>query len=190
MFTSFSSTSIEKIVNEFYDWNSKNSSKLNIQKTKNNINYNLTYLPYEFAVVDEIKELKKIDKNKLTDIIENYKKVEEYRMKISIDGVKDFLMSQSSSKQEYNDKLYYIISNLTNDFVMVNDSDTIRPLKCNFENNYGIASFITYHLVFPRKLDLKDIKQKKIIYYDYVFTNDSIEYNVNQLLSLSLPKLK
>lgn len=187
--TSFHSKSVKEILDEFSAWYKTNGKTLTTSRSKNMIDYQLTYLPMEFSILEEIKDKEKVSSKELKELEKMFGGTEEYSLKISTKGASDFLLSQSIDRQDYDDKLYYLIGNMVQDFKMVNNQDSIAPLRCEFENNYGTAPFITLHLVFDKPKIDKEINSKKIIYTDLLFANDTIEYNLNHLIKLTIPQL-
>lgn len=187
--SSFRSKPVKKILDEFTAWYKENGTSLVTNRSKATIDYQLTYIPNEFSIIEEIKDREKITSKELKELSLQYQGIEEYTLKISTAGVRDFLLSQSIDKQDYNDKLYYLIGNISSDFRMVNDQDSLTPLRCDFENNYGTAPFITLRLVFDKPKTNKELTNKKIIFNDVLFSNDTIQYNLSHLIKLTIPQL-
>lgn len=182
----FRSKPVQVIADRYKEWYVANGEKLKLKRTKGEITYTLTYLPAEMAALSEIKEKERISKKEAQKILESYSSTEEYNLKLSKEQVKNFLISESIDKEEYTEKQYYLISEVGHDILLINDQDTLLPMRCSFEDNYGAAPYLNLHVVFKRG---KTPKQKKLIYYDVLFAEDSISYDLTHLTQLTVPKL-
>lgn len=189
MLVSFQSKQVSKLFDNYREWYASNGSKLIVDRTKNKIDYRLNYIPAEVSILGDLNDKEKVSKKELNLLKEKYGLYEEYTLKISTPNARNFLLSQSIDKNDLTSKQYYLMGEVINDFVLVNGSDSLIPLRCDFEDNFGAAPFINLHLVFSKQKSDKAITTKKLIYYDALFAEDSIVYNLDQLTQLKVPKI-
>lgn len=184
---SFRSKPVSKLLEVYREWYGINSSRLTVDRTKGEINYQLNYIPSEVSIFAELMDQEKVSKKELQKLSESYNAYEEYNLKISTLNTRNFLLSQSVDKEDLGEKQYYLMSEVVKDFILINGTDSLKPLRCDFENNYGSAPYINLRLVFERKKE--KITKKKLVYYDVLFAQDTIEYNLDQLTQLTIPKI-
>lgn len=186
---SFRMKPVSKMLDKYREWYSTNGTKLSVNREKKEINYQLNYIPSEVSVLGELKEVEKISKKELLEITKRYDAYEEYTIKISSSNARNFLLSQSYDKEDLTNKQYYLMSEVVKDFILINGTDSLTPLRCDFDNNFGAAPYLSLHLVFNRQKPDHPIKKKRLIYKDYLFAEDSIEYNLDHLTQLTVPKI-
>jgi len=96
------------------------------------------------------------------------------------------LMYKSENKEEYFERLRYYTTEVQSDLILVNSIDTMYPVLCHFEQNYNMAPNNILTFAFEKK-ELKD-QRYKLIFFDRVFENGPVEFNIQA--NKKHPKLK
>lgn len=177
-----------KAMKAFREWYTDHADTLHQQVEADHLSYQIDYLPKELTVVREIMNLPKVSSSLLEELNSKYDAVEEYSFRITTSKGRDLLLTESEDKEDYQRKLFYLIENIQFDFALVQDQDTLYPLRCDFENNYGNAPSIKLHLVFDKTK--KGGKQKELYYLDQLFGNGMIRYDLTHITNLNIPKIK
>ncbi len=171
----------------FFDWYKSNSEELSYSKEVSEFTYAVEYIPVELNVLKELKNKNEYSKKEIKVLYNKYKGVWEFNFKISTNKFRDLLAAISIDQNEYNDRLFYLIDQIGNDFTLVTKTGELKPLKCSFENNYGSAPFITLHLVFDFKTG-NEFKQ--FVYLDSFFGCGNLVYDISTINKLNIPQIK
>lgn len=177
----------EKATEKFQEWFSKNASLLIVSEVQADYSCELRYLPTELKVFKEVSEKGDIKRSEIKEIYSRFEGTYEFSFRVSKKGVTDVLTHLSDGQEDYTNRLFYLLENITQDFTLVTENGELKPLDCHFENNYGAAPFLTFHLVFER--DEKN-KLKYLVYQDQFFGLESIIYDLNPIQNLTIPKIK
>jgi|GEM_PF-2592694 len=173
----------------FKTWYQAHHEELRTQQTAGGLVFSLTFQPAEVSVLREISDRVQISRKELRALYAPYADNLQFNFRIENPAARDFLLSQSVDEADYTDKLYYLIGNIQQDFSIVHAQDTLRPLSCHFENNYGTAPFILLHLVFPRPSDALSAPTQ-LLYADHLFGADTLLFDLQPFSRLPIPKIK
>jgi hypothetical protein len=175
----------------FREWYTAHHSELLLKADRPDFGlaFELRYLPGEVAICEQILNTEKVSGKQLKSLYETYGVYDEYSFKIISTDSKDLLVAQSEDKAEYQEKQFYLIESVQQDFSLVRDNDTLKPIRCGFENNYGTAPFVTLHLVFEKAKEQKP-KHTELIYNDQLFTSETVRFDCTSIMNLQIPKIK
>jgi hypothetical protein len=173
----------------FKTWYEANHARLRQKQDVAALTYQLTYSPTELAVLREIKDRPSVSNKELRALYADYTGQLDFNFRIETREAADFLLSQSVDQADYNDKIYYLISNIQDDFRLVQGTDTLAPFQCKFENNYGTAPFVTLHLLFENP-DRKFPAHATLIYRDSLFGAGNLFFDLQATSQLHIPKIK
>lgn len=171
---------------EFKNWYAKNSKSLSVDKKTENFTFSTRFIPRE------LKVLREVSKNEISTKQARQKLKSEELIEFSFylksnEGIRNLLQAVSSDKEDYNDRLFYLLEDIINDFELEYSSRFVKPLRCSFENDYGVTPFIKLHLVFEKK---KGDKLKRLLYDDKFLNQGVFEFNLEYLEKLNIPKIK
>ncbi len=171
----------------FKDWYSSNKEMLAFETDFDGLSYHLNYNPVELKLLSAILRQEVNGKKELQDWYKQNDSYDEFSFKIS-STAKDLLIQYSEDKQEYNQKLFYLIESARYDFSIVRELDTIMPIHYQFENNYGNAPFISIYVAFKKAS--KNNPVKEFLFNDQLFGNRVIPIDIKKLNNLNIPKIK
>lgn len=178
-----------KCYGPFRDWYLQHHSELTVSSENAGIISNMRYLPNEVTICQELLTMDNVSSKKIRELYRRYDAYEEYTLTLSEPYSNDFLLGQSEDREDYQQKQFYLIESVGNDFVLIRDSDTLRPQSCHFENNYGTAPILTVHLTFP-KAESTPKNTWKLLYDDQLFGLGLTEFSYNHLTHIRIPKIK
>ncbi len=163
--------------------------QLDVSNSKNELLFEARFLPNELAVFQEIYNQSNVSRKQLKELYKRLDTYEVYTVKVSKSGEKDILIALSEDKADYQNKQFYLIESIQTDFALVRDGDTLSPINCQFENNYGAAPFVTLHLTFE-KATTKKINSRTLLYNDQLFGSGLIAFDYSFIKNLQIPKIK
>jgi len=179
----------EKCYRSFQQWYQGHQEQLVVQQDTNSLLFEARYLPNEVTICQQIFKSEGVTKRQLKTLYETYDTYEEYSFKIQSLTSRDLLIDQSEDKADYQNKQFYLIESVQQDFVLLRDNDTLHPLSCQFENNYGTAPYIMLHLTFE-KPPKGQRTTSQLIYNDQLFGSDQHTFDFTHLMNLQIPKIK
>jgi hypothetical protein len=179
----------ESCYRSFREWYAGHHEQLLLRQDSGELAFELRYLPNEVTICQQILNDKKVSSKRLKALYAAHDVYEEYSFKIISTDSKDLLISQSVDKADYQNKQFYLIESVQQDFSLVRDSDTLKPIRCGFENNYGAAPFVTLHLVFEKAPKGK-AAHTELIYTDQLFTAKTVQFDCTNMMNLQIPKIK
>ncbi len=109
-----------------------------------------------------------------------------FRIK-SLTESKELLKVKLNNEGEYYGRIEYFSFAMQNDFKLLDKTDTLDCVLYHFERVYGLASYATFVLGFPKRTNNSDLK---ILFNDKVFNNGNIIMTIEQNTLEHLPKLK
>ncbi len=174
-------------VEKFQQWYASHHDQLVISHEVGELNYSLRFLPKELNITREALKLKAATKKDLKALSKKYDGLYEFSFKVQSAHIQDILAALSVDEQDYNDRLFYLLDQIGNDFTLVTELGELKPLRCSFENNYGAAPFITLHLVFEH---LSKNKLKQLAYVDQFFGCGNLVFELSEIEQLNIPKIK
>jgi hypothetical protein len=180
----------EKRYRAFKEWYGAHHEQLLFTQTAGDLAFELRYLPNEVTICQQLLQQKTVSKKQLKGLYEQYDTYDAYSFKILSPDGSDLLISQSADKAEYQEKQFYLIESVREDFRLIRDNDTLRPIHCTFENNYGTAPFVLLHLVFEKAPKGSRAERLQLLYTDQLFTSDTLVFDCRSLLHLQIPKIK
>lgn len=172
---------------KFKEWYAKNAHLLTQVKNVDSQKYELRFLPKEVKIVRDIASKKDVDKKNLKALNEKYDAFYEFNFKISIEGVQDILVSIAENESEYNGLLFFLLEDIIRDFTLVSSEGVKQPLQCIYENNYGAAPYLSFHLVFEKQ---QGESLERFIYNDVLLSGGELEFDLNPINELKIPKIK
>ena len=107
------------------------------------------------------------------DVVNDYNKLEHFRLRLQADNAPDLLKHRLTSEQEYYDRLEYYSHRVKNDLYLVQGNTTIECLDVHMERNFGVAPYLDLNLVFPK---LDDSKPFTLIFKEEIFGNGPIKF--------------
>lgn len=182
-------TTPENCYRNFQDWYRVNSDSLITNVQQGEYTFSLRYMPKELNVIREIKDQEEVTKNELKILNDRYDQYLEFAFKITSTNSDNILMNISKDETDYNDKLFYLLESIGEDFFLINGNKELKSLRCSFENSYGASPFITMHLVFSKE-ETDSSKENKLIFIDQLFTGEMIEFELKDITELEIPKIK
>lgn len=171
----------------FRQWYQENSVKLIIQQDVAPFTYSLRYQPVELNVLKALSGSEKVSQQDIKSLYEKNEGKIEFAFKVESKRIQDILAHLSGSEQEYNDRLFYLLDYIIQDFTLVTDQGEFKPLRCSFENTYGAAPTIVLHLVF--EFDKKS-SLKQLAYSDQFFGCGGLIFDLTEIQQLNIPKIK
>jgi hypothetical protein len=185
-----SDRSPESCYRAFREWYRAHHQELLLkaERPASGLAFELRYLPGEIAICQQILNNPAVSGKQLKALYETHAAYDEYSFKIISTDSKDLLIAQSADKQDYQDKQFYLTESIQQDFFLVRDIDTLKPIRCGFENNYGTAPFVTLHLVFEKATDRPN--HTELIYNDQLFTAETVRFDCTAIMNLEIPKIK
>lgn len=179
----------DKCYQSFQNWYKKNIDQLKQSYSKDDLTFEMSYLPNELTIFQQLYIQNDYSKKQIKSLYSKHNSYDEFSFKISTTDSRDLILSKSFDKAEYQEIQFYLIESIQQDFYMIRNRDTLRPIQCQFENNYGTAPFITMHLAFE-KAQKKEIEKLEIQYSDKLFRSDNIVFDFTHLKNLKIPKIK
>ena len=177
----------EKVMEKFKDWYGTNSSFLQLSQELNGFEVSVRYLPEELNVIREISKKSDVSKQEIKELYKKYSGTYEFSFKVSRSGVQDLLTHLSIDNSDYENRLFYLIESIGSDFTLVTTNGDLKPVNCHFENNYGNAPFLTFHLSFEK---LPGENLKNFVYQDQTFGLETAVFDLEQIEKLTIPKIK
>lgn len=177
----------DKATKKFKEWYSQNASSLIITEKEGEYTCNLRYIPTELKVLKEVSSETEIKRSKLKEVYSKFEGNYEFSFKVSKKKVTDLLTHVSDGREDYTNRLFYLVESISQDFTLVTKQGELKPIDCHFENNYGSAPFLNFHVVFERD---KENKLQHFIYQDQFFGLGSLIYDLNTIENLTIPKIK
>ena len=180
-------TSAGQSYEKFQEWYSVNKNSLELSQDVNELSYSIRFMPKELTILREVRGKKDLSRAELNKLNEKYDGFYEFSFKVQSLEVQDILASISDGEEDYNSRLFYLIESIGQDFTLVTRLGELKPLRCSFENNYGTAPFITFHLVFEHAP--KNIMQQ-LAYNDQFFGCGNLMFELEEIEQLNIPKIK
>lgn len=177
----------EKATEKFKKWYSKNASALVLKESDGDYSCNLRYIPSELKVFKELYNEPTIKRSRIKELYSKFGSNYEFSFKVSKKNVSDLLTHISDGHEDYTNRLFYLVEQIIQDFTLVTKEGELKPLDCHFENNYGAAPFLTFHLTFDKEVDNE---LEHLVYQDHFFGLGSIIYELNSIENLTIPKIK
>lgn len=98
-----------------------------------------------------------------------------YKFTIYENDNKNLRIQNIFKQQNYNNLLFYINSNISEDFKLVSENIEYSPKLVYFENNNRISNKLVFMIAFE---NLKVKNENTIIYNDNIFNNGTIKINI------------
>lgn len=178
----------EQCYAKFKEWYTEHHEELDLKVAQEELLFESRYLPNEVSICAELLQAEKATSSQIKDLYKRLDAYETYTIKISQPGEKELLLAQAEDKTDYQNKQFYLIENVRFDFALVRDNDTVMPLNCQFENNYGATPYVALHLTFDKPK--KKITKRHLIYSDQLFGKGLIVFDYSFLSNLQIPKIK
>lgn len=170
----------------FKDWYAENGKSLVVENQTEHFTFSTRFIPKELKILKELSQ-REISKKEIRTKLKNEELIEFGFYLKSNEGVRNLLQAVSSDKEDYNDRLFYLLEDIINDFELEYSSRVVKPLRCSFENDYGVTPYIKLHLVFEKK---KGDKLKRLLYDDNFLDQGVFEFKLEHLEKLNIPKIK
>lgn len=178
----------EKHYRAFQQWYSAHHEELVLKHEQNGLLFELRYLPNEVTICQELLQATSVSKKQIKALYTTYDNYDEYSFKMLAPGVKDLLIETSEDKAEITEKQFYLIESIQQDFLLIRDGDTLHPVRCHYENNYGTAPFIQLHLAFNKPTG--KVKSQQLRYNDQLFGTAPVQFDLTPITKLQIPKIK
>ena len=94
----------------------------------------------------------------------------------------------SANKQEYQQRLMYLMDQVKNDFYLVDNKDTLFCKMHHFERSYHLTGHHTVLLFFERNSVNKE-SDLKLVYDDFVMSKGKVQFNFDNELVNSIPQI-
>lgn len=119
-------------------------------KQVKDLEVDVQFKPVDFMIAQEFRS------NHINE--EDYKKrmkalepLQYYNLKIGVtDGKSNITNYQVADEQALQDRLYYLSFRIKEDIGLIQGKDTLLPVLCHFERNYGLSQQRTFVLAFPK----------------------------------------
>lgn len=177
----------EKATRKFTTWYSENASSLMLSEIEDDYTCTIRYIPTELNVLRAVSSETEVKRSEIKELYEKYEGSYEFTFKVRKKSVSDLLTHVSGGQEDYTNRQFYLLESIGQDFTLVTKQGELKPLDCHFENNYGAAPFLTFHLVFDRA---EDNELQHFIYQDQFFGLGSLIYDLNTIENLTIPKIK
>lgn len=175
---------------EYILWTADPSNGL-IQETNiGEFKFIVEYQPSEkFALRELLEDPDKIDVTRFDSIKREYEGSVYFLVKIgSADGSNDDFMKKGiTSEREYFDRMQYFNSEVSNDIILVNGSDTLNCLMHHFERSYSLTSFNTLLLAFENTNKVNDLT---LIINDQVLGVGKLKFFIAQQTLTRIPHIQ
>lgn len=180
----------EKCYRSFQHWYTAHQDELTVQRTKNELSFELRYLPNEVTICQQILRETSVSKKQLRALYAAHDAYAEFSFRILDPNSDNLLIARSEDKADFQNKQFYLIEAVQQDFYLVRNTDTLSPLQCQFENNYGTAPFITLHLAFEKAPAGSTTDQLRLLYNDQLFGSDTLVFDLSPIKNLQIPKIQ
>ena len=177
----------EHAYKEFQDWLKVHGDRLVITKQYSKINFQLSYLPSEFFICQNIVFKESITKKEIKELYEINDNKVVFKLSLESKDNENILMKYSLDKEEYMQKQYYFMEGVSHDVYMISGNDTLFPVKVDYENNYNLLPNVNLTVEFEK---IKNRKNDLLVFEDRFFENNKIEFEISELESLKIPKIK
>lgn len=170
---------------EYARWIENKKNGLNISQQQGSFIYELQYQPVEYLVVlQERKE--QIEPNLLKEEVEKRGDLLYFTFKMynTADG-KGIL---SNENIEIENKESYLLSGIQNDFVLLNNQDTLSCVMCYFERSNNLIPYDQCVLAFEEPRDLK--KDITFLYRTDKYQKGWVKINIKRKDINKVPQLK
>lgn len=172
---------------KFREWYKENGSNLAQKKKVEDYSFELKYIPKEIKVIRELGSDLNLSSKAIQQAYTKYDLYYEFTFSMQHDSVANILMHVANNAEEYNSYLFYLLEEIQQDFSLHKNSGTFKPLRCSFENNYGVTPFLKFHLVFEKE---QGDQLLELVYNDLFVGSGEIRFDISSIDDLKIPKIK
>lgn len=174
-------------VDDYTQWYSKEKSVLNTHLEVSSIQYELTYVPYEFQVGYALKQGDlKIEEAK--GMQNDFTKEHTFKLTMVLPTQgKDIYTFNQKSQFSKEQKMLYYLNDLKKDVYLINkNGDTLSCINALLEPGISNMNVATFLLDF-NKLERNEIKE--LIFHDKLVSEQLVAFDLSTMNLTRIPKL-
>ncbi|MFL5763544.1 MAG: hypothetical protein ACJ77K_06335 [Bacteroidia bacterium] len=173
---------------QYAAWVQNEENDLVKNKTINDVNYQVAFLPVEFMAYTELKH-QEYTEQQFKETKAHYAGMSYFKLRIEVkDHTGEILKYELSSAQQYNQRLDYMAFRMQNDLCIVQGKDTLYPGLYHFERSYDLAPFADVMLAFDNQ-KFHPEEEFTIVYNDQLFNKGYLKYIYHQKQLIDLPNI-
>jgi len=151
--------------------------------------FSAQFKPYEYIVCLE-EHTSEIPDTLIKRKVEELNGMQYYDLRIRLNGSGgELLKHNSSSDQQYSDRVNYFSFEMQKDIHLVEGTDTLACQLYHFERTFDVSPTSTILLGFPISTQTNS-EVKTLVVYDRTFNNGLLKFTFSKKVLKNLPKLK
>ncbi len=171
---------------DYYNW-FKSKDNLVVSEQTDDFKFTIELKSPEFMALLSSQVNNQIDEELYKKNLQNYEGQSIFFVKISArDSSTEMLKYKISDDKDYYHRIEYLSTTIKNDFLLVNNSDSLNCSMHIYERNYALTPFEQVILVFDNKLQNNSID---LIYNGELNNNIPINFKFTRSNIKSIPKL-
>lgn len=177
----------ELLPENYVQWIKNKENGLLLEKKLSSSVYQLQYCPPEYMALISANGNQNF-KGEYNKRKKDFQNSLNFTLKLIDLKTNDILKSNLRLKNEEFKRIRYFSEEISSDVYLLTKSDTISCTLSHFERTYNASPGITINLSFEKEIKMDN--PIKLIWFDRVFTNQQIEYNVEPIFAKELPHIK
>jgi len=171
---------------DYLKWMAEHRMQLSASQRQGDVTATLIYLPADWLSINEAGAQ---HPEQIAGAQKEYVELEYYRLRLAASsGQGDILQLEASSTDDYYQRVEYFSFGLQNDLRLLVGPDTLSCRLFHFERNYGAAPYMDFMLGFDQQ-EGKGF-DRTLIFYDRVYSNNTIQLTIPIKDITSIPYLK
>ncbi len=176
---------------EYYQYINNPKNGLVQEKKVGHLTFRCEYKPAAFLLLNEKNKAFNTDKQPFNEkeLLDEANQFVTFHLKISSDVNSDFLKADLQNQNQYYERLNYYNANITNDFVLIHQNDTI---PCNYtylERNFGIGNETTLIVGFQKE-HFTPSGNLQLYLYERAFNIGQMQFDFSISNINNIPKVK
>lgn len=173
---------------QYVDWMRDNKEQISFQKSEDQYQYELNYLPPEWLALQEIGNYAPSQKQWI-EVIDSYAGTRYFQFRISVPGYREELLKNGiQNTDEYYRRVDYCSFGMQKDIGLITKTDTIPCSLFHFERTYGNTPYLSFMLGFEEKK--VESPQCTFVFNDPVFSDQEIRIDIDQTIFEKTPQIK
>lgn len=169
----------------YINWVDNPENGLISTKDIGNYSFKLQYKPVEYLVIKELKDIHP-QHTEFDTLKSAYKNLNYFNF--SIKGQKDILKENIYSYDDYDRRVQYFAFKMQEDLMLVDGSDSLRPVFFHFERDYALSPELRFVLAFPPS-KTRSGKDKILIFNDKILGTGRVKLGISAADLDRIPQL-